>query len=239
MQDTQTGLRPISFANNDRRLELLGRADSSTALVVREIYKDQVYAPVPGCPPPRAVLDVGAHLGFASGYFRLMYPEATIFCAEPDPASFAVLTRNAERIGNCHAFNVGLFDKDTTAHFNAAQISVLSSLFPFDGGRIATEAIEVQLRHAGAFAAELRERFGVPGFDLIKLDTEGAELPILSALGDLVAAANVIQLEFHSHADRRVIDELLCRTHRLVHGRIDKPNRGTLTYGAARLLPGA
>ncbi|MBR0682447.1 FkbM family methyltransferase [Roseomonas eburnea] len=239
MQAGHARLKARWFKYDGRQLELLGREDTSTGHVIREIFKEKVYAPVRGLPPPRSVLDIGAHLGFASAYFRLMYPEATIFCAEPDPDSFAILSRNAERIGNCHAFNVGLFDKDTTAGFNAARISVLSSLFPFDGGRIATNAIEVRLRHAGAFAAELRERFGVPGFDLIKMDTEGAELPILAALGDLVAAAGVIHLEFHSHADRRTIDGLLCRTHRLFHGRIEQPNRGTLTYAATHLLPGA
>ncbi|CAH0270908.1 FkbM family methyltransferase [Roseomonas sp. CECT 9278] len=237
MQAAGTPLKTTHFKRGDHGLDLVGRDDSSSALVIREIFHDRVYAPVPGIAPPRVVLDIGAHTGFSSGFFRLMYPNAAIFCVEPDPESFAILAGNAERIGNCRAFNLGLFERDTVAHFNAARISVLSSLFPMKYDGVPAQSAAVQLRHAGAFAGELAAQHDLPGFDLIKIDTEGAELAILGALGDRVAQAHVIHLEFHSHADRRAIDDLLCRTHVLCHGRIERPDLGTLTYVATRLIP--
>lgn len=237
MQPAGKPLKTTHFKLGDRGLDLLGRDDSSSALVMREIFQDRVYAPVPGIAPPRVVLDIGAHTGFSSGFFRLMYPDAAILCVEPDPESFSILVDNADRIGNCRAFNLGLFERDAVAHFNAAQISVLSSLFPMKYDGVPAAATAVTLRHAGTFADELAAQFHLPGFDLIKIDTEGAELPILGALGDRVAQAHVIHLEFHSHADRRAIDDLLCRTHTLWHGRIERPDLGTLTYVATQLMP--
>lgn len=236
MQPAGTTLTTTCFKLGERELNLVGRDDSSSRLVMREIFQDRVYAPVAGIAPPRVVLDIGAHTGFSSGFFRLVYPDAAIMCVEPDPDSFAILSGNVERIGNCRAFNLGLFERDGVAHFNAAQISVLSSLFPVKYGGVPTQAAQVTLRHAGDFANELCAQFALPGFDLIKIDTEGAELPILAALGDRVGQAGVIHLEFHSHADRRAIDELLCRTHTLCHGRIERADLGTLTYVATRLL---
>jgi FkbM family methyltransferase len=238
MEPDATPLKTLRFTLGERQLDLVGRDDSATGLVLREIFQDNVYAAVAGLPPPRVVLDIGAHLGFSSGYFRLAYPNAAILCVEPDPGSFAILSGNTERIGNCRAFNLGLFERDTTAHFNASRISVLSSLFESPHG-VAAQAVAVRLRHAGAFVDELCAQFSLPGIDVIKIDTEGAELPILRALGDRVAQANLIHLEFHSHADRRAIDDLLCRTHTLCHGRIERPNLGTVTYAATRLLTAA
>jgi FkbM family methyltransferase len=223
------------FQAGDREVTLEVRDDSSTQLVSREVFHDAVYAPVANIAPPRVVLDIGGHIGLTSAFFRLVYPHAAILAVEPDPGSFAILSGNAERIGNCRAFNVGLYDRDALAHFNAAQISVLSSLFPVPHDGVASAAAHVRLRHAGAFADELAVQFALPGFDLIKIDTEGAELAILGALGERVAQANVIHLEFHSAADRRAIDDLLCRTHVLWRGRIDGPDLGTLTYVAKRL----
>lgn len=237
MEPTQPQLKNVTLKRDDRSVDMVLRDDSSTRLVLREIFTNHVYSVIPGLAPPRAVLDIGAHIGVASGFFRLVYPDAAIFCVEPDPDSYAILARNAERIGRCEAFNIGLLDRDMTAAFNAAKISVLSSLFPYDEGAIATDTIDVTVRDAGSFAAEISNRFSVPGFDIIKIDTEGAELPILRSLGPVVGRASVIHLEFHSHEDRRAIDDLLCATHCLCQGRIEKHNRGTLTYLASHLLP--
>lgn len=236
MQPAAPPLIRRAFRLGERAVEIDLRDDSSSRLVVREIFKDGVYAPIPRIAPPRAVLDIGGHLGCASAYFRLAYPDAAIVCVEPDPASFAILSANAGRIGNCHAVNLGLHDHDGEAAFHSARISVLSSLLPMKYQGVAAETSQVRLRHAGAFADEACARLGLPGFDLIKIDTEGMELPILAALGDRVARAGVIHLEFHSHADRRAIDEALCHTHTLCHGRIERPDLGTLTYVATRLL---
>lgn len=230
-------LRSVHMRDGDREVQVLGRSDTSTGLVLKELFDRRVYAPVPGRTAPRAILDIGAYVGLTAGYFRLVYPDATLCCVEPDPASYAVLARNAETLGRCHAFNLGLFDRDGTATFHASEIPVLSSLFPSAGGRSKRDQVQVRLRHAGAFFDEMLSRCGLPGFDLIKMDTEGSELPILRALGERIAGIGVIQLEFHSHDDRRAIDDLLCQTHRLAHGRIDEPHRGTLTY--SRIGPAA
>ena len=180
-------------------LELTLPGDESTDYVANEIFREHCYAPVRGMPPARAILDIGANVGLAAAYFRLVHKQALIHCVEPDPAAFGFLERNAAAIGNCRTHRAGLYDQDCTRTFLAATASALSSLASNPIAR--ARRVELELRAAGPFVRAL----GVGRFDIIKIDTEGAELPILRSLGELVLRCPVVYLEFHSHADRRLI----------------------------------
>jgi FkbM family methyltransferase len=212
-------------------LELALPTDKSTDYVANEIFRRHCYAPVRGMAPARVILDVGANVGLAAAYFRLVHKDALIHCVEPDPFAFGFLARNAAAIGNCRVHQAGLYDVDCTKTFLAATSSALSSLARNPIAR--SRGIELRLRAAGAFVREL----GVERFDLIKIDTEGAELPILRSLGDVVRRCPTVYLEFHSHADRLAIDELLCETHWLERGNIAAAHRGELTYVLKEAAP--
>jgi hypothetical protein len=62
--------------------------------------------------------------------------------------------------------------------------------------------------------------------DLLNIDTEGAELPILAALASCLAGVRVAHLEFHGEADRRAIEALLAPTHLLWSGTIERGTTG-------------
>jgi len=79
---------------------------------------------------------------------------------------------------------------------------------------------------ADAFAAET----DMTRPDIIKIDTEGCELPILSALSECVRATKVLYLEYHSEEDRIAIDEMLRPTHILYSGNVQFPHRGEFVY---------
>ena len=54
--------------------------------------------------------------------------------------------------------------------------------------------------------------------DILKVDTEGCEVPILEAMSDLLPAVKVIYLEYHNDDDRKEFDRILGETHLLAHG---------------------
>lgn len=218
----------LSLAN--RNVEILLRADTSTNLVLKEVFQDQVYQPLPGAPEPRAILDVGGNQGITAAYFRLMYPQSRIVSIEPDPATFPILAENAGRLGQCDAINLALLDRDGKAAFKSSTISVVSTLYDLPHSRIANELVSVDLRHSGEFLDETQRLMGIDRFDMLKIDTEGAEVPILQAMGDRLAEITTIFLEYHSMADRAVIESMLAPSHDLKREQLDTPERGTLTF---------
>jgi FkbM family methyltransferase len=222
--------RPLEVEFAARRMKLLVPVDSSTRFVATEIFKGKCYRPVEGMPAPKAILDIGANVGLATAFFRLAYPAAAIHCVEPDPNALRHLRENAARAGNCQVHPVGLYDRDCTMALNASANTALSSLGVNPSARAAP--IEVRLRDAGGFVREL----GI-AFDLLKIDTEGVEVPILRSLGASAHAAATIHLEFHSDSDRRLIDDLLHPTHYLWRASLDSPHRGNLTYVARNFAP--
>lgn len=225
--DDPKDLKTINLESGGTKLALTVPNDHSTRYAVAEIFKSLCYQPVAGAPAPKAILDIGANVGLAAAFFRLAYPNALIHCVEPDPFAFRVLEKNAPRIKQCILHNVGLYDSDRAMTFNSSPRPSLSSLAvnPITDGT----TIQIDCRNAGPFVRAL----DIDLFDLIKIDTEGAELPILRSLGDIFRKATVIHVEFHSHADRRNIDDLLTPTHLLWSGAIDAPHRGQLTYVAS------
>jgi FkbM family methyltransferase len=205
----------------ETRINLAISDDHSTRFVIDEIFSKHCYRGVEGLPAPRTILDIGANIGLAAAYFRLIYPHAELYCVEPDPSAYELLCRNACTIGNCRAYRAGLSNTTHTAEFHLGSSSVLNSTAAIGGvsGR-------TLLLGARQFLYSLPRR----ELDLIKIDVEGAELPILIGLREEIARIAVIHLEFHSQSDRRLIDGLLATTHFLWRGSIDSPHRGVLTY---------
>jgi len=107
---------------------------------------------------------------------------------------------------------------------------VVSKLYDLPHPGIANELVSVDLRHSGEFMDEAKQIMGIDRFDLLKIDTEGAEVPILQAMGHRLAEITTIFLEYHSLADRAAIESMLGPSHDLKREQLDTPERGTLTF---------
>lgn len=224
------GLATATVSLGSKKFDLLVPDDEGIRFIFKEIVEREPYKHVPRVPQPRAVLDIGANVGLAAAYFRLTYPDASIDCVEPDSTALTYLQKNAERFGKCRVHAVGLYDRDCEKTFYSASQTVISSLSknPYAHAR----PIRLQLRHAGAFVTGL----GIDRFDVIKIDTEGAEVPIVRALAGAIRGAAIVHIEFHSREDRRTIDELMNPSHCLCRGTIESAHRGQLTYVANSLV---
>ncbi|HEY7310261.1 MAG TPA: FkbM family methyltransferase [Gemmataceae bacterium] len=177
------------------------------------------------------ILDVGANIGCASLLFATLYPRTGIYAFEPARESYDLLVANTQVLPNIRPFNIGLLDRDGSARlFRGSTISATNSL-----GRCilnTEEYEEVALRRISSF---LRET-SVEHITLLKLDTEGAEVPILRDLGAFLGHISALHLEYHSEQDRCEIDQLLSGRFMLHAAQIHHVHRGVLTYVAKDVI---
>ena len=213
----------IEIVRGDERYSFECFNNYLSKLVCGNILNGETYRPVPFIADVRSIVDIGANVGAASVYFALAYPLAEVHAFEPDPASFDILTKNSKNFRQIHPSNFGLFDADCTKILyqgdeDNVTASVRSSALNTPVGR------EVILRNARTVLSSVMRP------DIIKIDTEGCEVPILYNARDLILQARLIYLEYHSEMDRKTIDCLLGETHALFQGTIYNPHRGELCY---------
>jgi FkbM family methyltransferase len=144
-----------------------------------------------------------------------------------------LLRWNCQALPNVTIFPYGLADREANVLlYLGEQDSVANSV------RSSAEAtatyVPVDLRKASAVLTEL----GLETVDILKVDTEGCEVPILESLAAWLPRIGLIYLEYHSADDRISIDRMLVGSHLLCRGRITNPHRGDLCYVARERLPG-
>lgn len=172
-----------------------------------------------------AVLDIGASIGCASLMFSIYYPEAIVYAFEPSPNAYNFLQLNTHALPNVRCFNYGLYNKNCRAKLHAGeQASVTSSIVHGPDNSSGFEMVE--LRKASSFIADGE----IGRILMVKLDTEGAEVPILRDIAPLLDRVEAIMLEYHSERDRLEIDQLLAGRFSLISGKISHAHRGNLVY---------
>ena len=193
---------------------------------VRQILSQGSYN-VPIAPGWKAetVVDIGANCGAFSMFAHLAFAGARILAFEPGIANFGLLARNTEGLPKVEAYHCGLYDRtERRTLYYGAQNPGQSSILPRANQR--AEGEEIELRQASTTLAEL----GVERISVLKIDTEGCEVPILQDLGDLVSRCDYILLEYHLEDDRRAIDQLLADDFYLIGAKVHVPHCGELKF---------
>jgi FkbM family methyltransferase len=180
----------------------------------------------------KTIVDIGANVGAATVYFASQYPAAQILAFEPSPTSFALLIRNTADLPQVRPFPFGLIDRDVqTVLYHGREDAVCDSIG--QSREQTSEGTPITLRAAGQALKEAQ----VDQIDILKLDTEGCEVPILRSLNEFLPRTGVIYVEFHSERDRLEIDRLLLPTHALFRAEIARSYRGELCYVSRQCLP--
>ena len=149
---------------------------------------------------PQTVLDIGGNIGAAAIYFANAYPNARVLTFEPIAENFALLKRNVAPYRNIEAFEFALGPRDETVQLiespdrrNLGGYSIFQRGATSDSFRVT-----VSCRAIGKALDET----GVQAVDVIKVDTEGAEWNILTAVPEsILSRVKWIVGELHGEND--------------------------------------
>jgi FkbM family methyltransferase len=221
----------LSFEHGDQALELECFDNRHSQRICKRMLEGKVYPAVSFVRDVKVVMDIGAYVGDSSLYFSLLYPDAQVFAFEPAPASYRLLEKNARTRPNIHPFDYGLFSSDTSIPLyegatDASMSSVRKSRMTADSSEV------VRMRSVRDWLHEHH----IPTVDVLKIDTEGCEIPIMQSMREYLPSVKVVHLEFHSEDDRKEIDRLLGDTHVLVAGKM-RFQTGVVSYVATKALP--
>jgi FkbM family methyltransferase len=199
---------------------------------LRNIFEDHDYGIPPQYIPtgPLAIVDIGANVGLFALYMKGIRKDCDIFCFEPVQQTLDLLKRNIGDIIGIHAYPYALSNVDEMAQIH---------LHPMNSGENSLKAVENT--HVGTIwvqvkdAATVLNQIGLCYIDILKIDTEGCEIEILTSLKAYLPYTGIVMAEYHSERDRRTIDGLL-KGHVLFDAKICTTQLGIVKYINARLL---
>jgi len=194
---------------------------------IAAILQGQTYPHVPDIGSVRTIVDIGANVGAASVALAARYANAVIHAFEPGPAPRELLQGNTAWLERIRVHPYGLHDHDEVVKLYRSRWDPMSASIA-NSSENTEDFDEISLRAAKAVADEL----ALDAIDVLKIDTEGCELPILKAWHDRLPSVRLLYLEYHSDEDRQAIDALMDATHVLAHAEIRRPHRGDVTYVA-------
>ena len=185
---------------------MIRREPTNDLSVAHEVFVQQIYQPrlTNARDDVRLVVDVGANVGYSVIYFARLFPEAKIIAIEPNPVNLKVLTRNVELNGlqnRVSILKVAAGTSDGTAYL-------------VDRGAASFTTADVVVSSVKVSVADIFKQFAGERIDVLKIDCEGAEYPIV--MDDRFAAlqAATLLLEWHATeehpAANREIHDRLC-----------------------------
>jgi FkbM family methyltransferase len=126
------------------------------------------------------IVDVGANIGISSLYLARAFPQARLFAFEPVPSNFALLERNVAPLGRVQCRSVALGEHDGSIDIlHSDNGSNFGGFSRFEAGSNKSHSLAVPIRHAKRQFEEL----GISAVDVMKIDVEGSEWEVLTALG--------------------------------------------------------
>ncbi|MDX2308692.1 MAG: FkbM family methyltransferase [Hyphomicrobium sp.] len=142
----------------------------------------------------RTIFDVGAFRGLTADRFRSVFRSAAVRLFEPQADYCKGLTQKFAGDAQVSVHNLALSDTDGYAEFHLGAFPATSSLFPratgpryFDAAHVMVDRVPVAVRRLDHVCAEI----GVRHIEILKLDTQGAELQILKGAGSLLSEQRI------------------------------------------------
>ncbi len=162
------------------------------------------------------VVDVGAFTGSWAQHMVERY-DPVIYAFEPNPKSFELLRQKAQNNPKLQPMPYGLGGEDSTVDFTLNGLG--SSMCDDRSSNSDVPRIKVDIAAVDRVWKELR----LGQVDLMKINIEGAEFPLLDKMitANLLNKVDCFMIQFHewhpdAYAKRRRIREELSKTHRLV-----------------------
>lgn len=160
------------------------------------------YFVVPIRTAPRTVLDIGANIGAFARRAHAEWPTAQVFCYEPMPFNVEKLLQNVDSSW-CQVEPYAVRAEAGVQDIHIGDMFVT-------GGFSQTSRTTSQTIQVNCVAAAT-----LPSCELVKIDTEGSEVEILTHLN--LEKTQILMLEHHSLADAETLKRMLSPAFELVH----------------------
>lgn len=142
--------------------------------LIREIFLLREYQ-ISTLNPAPVIIDCGANIGISILYFKRLFPASKILAFEPNPVVFELLKLNVEQnqLGGVELYNYCLSDQEGAIEFfvNENKGTMEGSILSDRGGS-----------HQLSVKAVRLSSFINAKVDLVKMDIEGSELPVIEEL---------------------------------------------------------
>lgn len=186
------------YAFEDRPPIVYRPGTSDEAIIQAVIIEKKEYAfPVFS---PKIIFDIGGNIGVVAIVMANIYPEAKIYSFEPVEENFELLLENVSEYKNISPMRMALGNKTEQRMMypseNPLNLGGYSTFIPTENDRQMRKMIDV------VDVAKVCDKIGVP--DLIKIDCEGAEYEILTAIPD-IHLVKWIAGELHGIDDYRLL----------------------------------
>lgn len=169
------------------------------------------------------ILDIGANIGGFAIWASYKWPDSTIECYEPVLSNFELLKANTSYNKNITPHNAAVAKESEKRQIYYGKNNIgEASLFKGEEQQSVGELVETVAADSIGHA------------DLVKIDTEGAEIEILS---NIKIKPDIYLIEYHSAKNRRKIDTLL-KDYTLIETTMRNYNYGILKYVKTDLLKG-
>lgn len=165
--------------------------------------------------PPKVILDIGANVGAFAFWAHNKWPEAKIYCYEPEENNFSQLSGNAKFAVCERVAVVGYDEAPETKLYLGRNNCGEHSLFLTDEQREDFQTVKTIPAST------------LPPSDFIKLDCEGSELPILMSYLEHNHPF-AIALEWHRFNERKDITAIIMRNGYTMTDEPWSPNRGII-----------
>lgn len=224
------GFRHVSVVVADA--SFVTRRLSSDRFFIDEVFGDRAYCP-PGyeIAPSDVIVDVGANIGAFTVFAALQATSGRVISLEPVATNFSLLRANVQGNGlsNVQLVHAGVASQHGKRELFLSDLSTgRHSLYAEVAGHTSRREVVQMTTIEELFAA-----YGVVRCDYLKLDCEGAEFEILTALDEEVARRiRRVGLEYHcegSSTERECADILLARL-RYLRFTIDRYTEVTGTH---------
>ncbi len=170
----------------------------------REIFSAHCYYFETESPSP-VILDIGAHIGLATLYFKKLYPTAHITAVEPHPTSFSLLKKNCfeNMLTDVTLHNSAVVD-DTEKHPTLLlHTDTKDQWLSTTGVVIDAWNGEQETKELVVPTCTLASLITGP-VDLLKMDIEGAEQKVMLAAGSKLQLVQQVLIEFHPHVGQDI-----------------------------------
>jgi FkbM family methyltransferase len=198
-----SGIEKIDWCGND----IFYRPGTSDATIIYEVlFRPPGTYWMPDALNPSIVLDIGGNIGVASRFLARRFPQAQIFAFEPAPENFDLLLKNTSGCRNVKGFPIALGKtNDLQEIYTSSNPKNYGgySFFENEANRFVKRSVPI--RNAGDFLKDM----GISKVDIIKIDTEGAEYDILTAIPpEMLRSVQWIAGELHGINDFNLLAHL-------------------------------